>query len=192
MVLHNPDSEDGVNLEGNFPRQHLAAVGTMEDFYGEDPRGLWTLEVIDSVDQEGGELLGWGLNVNDGWAGSSLFIGNDLRTDGWLRSRSGVEITMGGDLVLKNTGGEETLRIDGEVGLPIPTLSCTQRSFPGGPQNNNPGPGTCEAGETLVSAVCNRTDERFVYAGGGGYCFRYSNPNRFYNGGSLRCCSLRR
>ncbi|MCB0642984.1 MAG: proprotein convertase P-domain-containing protein, partial [Phaeodactylibacter sp.] len=38
-------------------------VGSLSAFNGEDPEGTWTLSVTDNVDYDGGQLLGWGLQI---------------------------------------------------------------------------------------------------------------------------------
>ena len=116
VVLQNPAAAGGENLSANFPRTRLPAVGTMEDFYGEDPRGLWTLEIIDSGEGNAGQLTGWSINVNEEWGGSEMFVGNGLVTDGLVKTRKGVEINMGGDLVMRNSRGQATIIFNGESG----------------------------------------------------------------------------
>lgn len=37
--------------------------GSLSDFQGEDPRGTWTLEVVDSSSGDSGRLLGWSMTV---------------------------------------------------------------------------------------------------------------------------------
>ena len=70
----------------------------------------------DLVPDAGGRLVSWGLNFDEDWQEGSLFAGNDVQVDGWLTTRTGVEIALGGDVVMKNTAGEETVRIEGETG----------------------------------------------------------------------------
>ncbi|MCP4442582.1 MAG: choice-of-anchor D domain-containing protein, partial [Aureispira sp.] len=37
--------------------------GTLANYNGENPNGTWTLTIVDGADQDGGELLTWGLEV---------------------------------------------------------------------------------------------------------------------------------
>jgi subtilisin-like proprotein convertase family protein len=117
VVLHNPARDIGVDLVGNFDRQFNPAIGSMDAFYGQNPQGVWRLTVADAELGNLGRLVRWQLNVNEGWQGGSVFAGGGVRTDGWVTTDTGVEIRMGGDLVMRNTAGQETLRIDGQTGL---------------------------------------------------------------------------
>lgn len=115
VTLHDQGAEPQP-LVGNFPRDHVPASGRMDDYYGEAPNGIWQIAVKDLEAGETGRLLTWSLNFDEGWENGKLFAGNDVEVDGWVRTRSGVEIALGGDLVMKNTAGEETFRLDGETG----------------------------------------------------------------------------
>lgn len=114
VVLHNPARDIGVDLVGNFDRQFNPAVGSMDDFYGQNPAGVWRLSVVDSELGDIGQLVRWQLNINEGWQGGGVFAGGGVRTDGWMVTDTGVEIRMGGDLVFRDSSGAETVRIDGE------------------------------------------------------------------------------
>ena len=69
--------------------------------------------------------MSWGLNVNEGFENGSLFVGNDLEVDGVIQSRSGMEMSTGGDFVMRNSEGAETFRIDGQNGF-SPHLDCRE------------------------------------------------------------------
>ena len=145
----------------------------MEDFYGETTTGVWSLKIIDDTDgplpEDGADaaptrLVTWTLNINESWSGADIYTGNDLIADGTIRTRKGIDVTMGGKIRLQNTEGETTLTIDGQTGqlsgsggAPF-RLSCTR-------VNNRVQRNTsisCAAGTVMVGLSCNTsTDYRY-------------------------------
>ena len=124
VVLHDQGARPQP-LTGNFEREHRAADGVLDHLFGEDPSGIWTLSVKDREEGETGRLVNWGLNFDEAWEEGGFFAGNDVEVDGWVRTRSGVEIRMGGDLVMSSSRGEETFRVDGETGAITTTVHKT-------------------------------------------------------------------
>lgn len=96
VVLYNPAKGIGVNLVKNFPREILPAVGSMEDFYGLNAQGIWSLKVVDNVAGDIGRLVTWKLNVNEGFQNGDVFIGGKLNVDGKVEVRNDIDVRMGG------------------------------------------------------------------------------------------------
>jgi subtilisin-like proprotein convertase family protein len=115
VVLHNPGAGVGVDLIGNFDRRFRPVTSSMDAFYGENPSGAWRLNVKDGRGGNVGQLATWRVNVNESWSGGAIFASNEVRTDGWVVTDTGVEVRLGGDLVFRNSRGEVTRRIDGEL-----------------------------------------------------------------------------
>ena len=115
VVLHDRGAAPQP-LAGNYERELRTAEGVLDDFWAEDPSGVWQLAVKDLIGEEAGRLVSWSLNFDEQWEAGGVFAGNDVEVDGWVRTRSGVEIHHGGDLVMRNAAGQETLRLDGETG----------------------------------------------------------------------------
>ena len=182
IVVHD-GTVGGADLSLNYPRQRLVASGSMEDFHGEEANGIWSLQVVDGADGDTGRLMSWALNVNEGYQDGSLFVGNDLEVDGVIRSRSGVEIGMGGDLIVKNSSGEETFKVNGEIGF-NPRLTCISRGLRRSSSSDSRFL-QCADEETMVSAACNETLE---YSGEGARC-RNGNQTEYYNF-TARCCKI--
>ena len=128
ITLHSPQGSsiliyDGAdagqtNLIGNIDRAIDMATGSIWDLYGETTgggTGIWRLEVVDSAAGNAGTLTSWSLNINETWTGD-MFVGSSIASEGDISTTGDVNIMMGSDLVMSDTGGNETLRIDGQTG----------------------------------------------------------------------------
>ena len=183
IVLHNPDAGDGAGLVKNFPRQRSATIGTMEDCFDEATPGVWSLKIVDSVEgpfaEDGsvieGRLVSWSVNFNEEWTGSDIFTGNDMIVDGKVETRTGVEITMGGELKLSNPERTRELIISAQDGIRIvgssariplivtpPTITSDEdvstsnvtRFFDGNNSSNSYGQMSFSAGNTANFTQC--------------------------------------
>ena len=115
IVLHG-QGDDPQPIAGIYGRDYQPAEGDLLDYFGENPVGVWQLHVVDFNLGERGQLITWGLNINEGWQDGHIFAGNDIRTDGKLITRGGIDMHLGSDLTLYNSSGEVTFRVDGESG----------------------------------------------------------------------------
>jgi len=116
VVMYDGELAGSANMVGNIARDFSISGGTIYALYNEPADGTWRLEVIDSAATGTGTLNSWALNINETWSGD-LFVGNSITADGDITTTGNIEVIQGSDLVFNNTGGVETLRIDGETGL---------------------------------------------------------------------------
>ena len=131
VVLHEGGA--GQNINTRYGRTTLPANSSLERMVGEDAAGVWRLVVIDADAGSEGTLHSWSLHFDETFEDGTIYAGNDLEADGWLRTRTGVMVHMGGDLVMYNNAGNETFRIDGESGNiirggPAPRVGLTCRA----------------------------------------------------------------
>ena len=117
VTLHAAGDGDGDGLVANYDRSRIPTDGSMDDFYGEDPQGVWRLAVSDGAGGEVGVLRRWAVNVNETWNGGTVFAGGAVHADGRISTQLGLDIGLGGDLVLRDASGRETYRVDGQTGF---------------------------------------------------------------------------
>ena len=111
-------------FNGNVGWKNSIQQGNVYSFYGEDTQGNWNLQVVDSVSGNQGAVNGWTLYFNENWDGT-LFVGDELTVQGNTSVRGELRVDFGGDLVLSDSNGNETLRLDAESPqtiLPLPVI----------------------------------------------------------------------
>ena len=103
---------------------------------------------------------GWTLYFNENWDGT-LFVGDELTVQGNTSVRGELRVDFGGDLVLSDSNGNETLRLDAES----PQTIFTSTSYPSSvyvntdsvTQSAETGPSVsalCETGDTATGGGC--------------------------------------
>ena len=110
VVLHEGGA--GENINTRYGRATPLHQGRMDDFWGESPNGVWRLRVSDTLAETSGELVSWALHFNENYTEGDVFVGNTLDVDGRIRSRSGLTITMGGDLVMEDVAGNPLISLN--------------------------------------------------------------------------------
>jgi subtilisin-like proprotein convertase family protein len=110
VVLHEAGAGQDINTR--YGRTTSPASGSLERMVGEDASGVWRLVVIDADAGSEGSLHSWSLHFDETYAAGTIYAGNDLEADGWLRTRSGLKVTMGGAVEMYDRAGDERMRLD--------------------------------------------------------------------------------
>jgi subtilisin-like proprotein convertase family protein len=112
VVLH--EGGGGQDINTRYGRTTLPASSSLERMVGEEASGVWRLVVIDVDAGSEGTLRSWSLHFDETFEDGTIYAGNDLEADGWLRTRTGLQVTMGGTINMYDRAGAERLRIDGD------------------------------------------------------------------------------
>ncbi|MBM73773.1 MAG: hypothetical protein CMK59_00115 [Proteobacteria bacterium] len=125
IVLYNGDHPGQVNFSGNLGwnpgGENDIHGGDLYSYYGEDVVGTWMLNVTDNVgvnddgDSFAGTLDGWTIRFNEDWDGE-IFVGDNVTVQETVAVRGELRVEYGADLILTNTDGEETFKIEAETG----------------------------------------------------------------------------
>ncbi len=81
-------------------------------------RGCNLLQVIDNAGDTGdgaiaGTLESWTIRLNEDWDGG-IFVGDNVTVQETLVVRGELRVEYGGSLVMTNTDGDETVRVEAE------------------------------------------------------------------------------
>jgi subtilisin-like proprotein convertase family protein len=112
VVLHEAGA--GQNINTRYGRETLPASSSLERMVGEDASGVWRLVVIDADAGAEGTLHSWSLHFDETFEDGTIYAGNDLEADGWLRTRSGIETLMGSKLVMRNQAGNAAVELNSD------------------------------------------------------------------------------
>ena len=115
ITLLDGDFSGQTDFDGNLGWDNPINGGDLYSYYGEDTVGTWTLQLIDGVSGNTGELNGWTVRFNEDWDGD-IFVGDNVTVQEKIETRGELKVAFGGTFVMTNTDGDETLRIDGETG----------------------------------------------------------------------------
>ncbi len=131
--------------------------GDLYSFYGEDSTGVWLLNVVDGsgTTSQTGSLESWSLHINEEWDGT-MFVGNNIVAQESISTRGEMRIEYGGALVMTNTDGVETLRLEAENPASVlTTANISDKVYTNeSGYSNNGSTVYCDAGDLMLSGGC--------------------------------------
>ena len=131
VTIYDGDHAGQADFDGNLGWDYQINSGDLYSFYDETTDGTWTLTVTDTVDANAdgdvfsGTLDGWTMHFNEDWDGE-IFVGDNVTVQETIAVRGELRVEYGGDFVMTNTDGDETLRLSAET----PSTVFTSSSFP--------------------------------------------------------------
>ena len=113
LVIYDGGNPGETSFNQNIGWEVEFNTGNLYSFNGENTQGTWMLNVVDGTNGNTGTLDSWTLRFNESWDGE-MFVGQQVVVQDELVVRGEVRIEYGGSLVMTNTDGDETVRVDAD------------------------------------------------------------------------------
>ena len=113
LVIYDGGNPGETSFNQNIGWEVEFNTGNLYSFNGENIQGTWMLNVVDATNGNTGTLDSWTLRFNESWDGQ-MFVGQQVVVQDELVVRGEVRIEYGGSLVMTNTDGDETVRVEAD------------------------------------------------------------------------------